>query len=147
MQPWRRMFEESGAAASTIRRLGVRSPPPSMRTSRSRSSATVPEPSLGLAEQWHLPTAAAGFGSSSPRRVTTGAPQPAMVRQRKGAWPAMPHGVDLNLLGAVTTINTPRYHQIDIPTLVDCLMGRNGDPKWSAHIFSFFDEVDVSVLH
>jgi hypothetical protein len=59
----------------------------------------------------------------------------------------MPHGVDLNLLGAVTTINTPRYHQIDIPTLVDCLMGRNGDPKWSAHIFSFFDEVDVSVLH
>jgi len=59
----------------------------------------------------------------------------------------MGDGVNLNLLGAVTTINTPRYHQIDVRTLVDCLKGRNDDDRWRGHIHSFFDEVDVSVIH
>jgi hypothetical protein len=39
MQPWRRMFEESGAAASTIRRLG--------RTFSPALDEDEPEPIVG----------------------------------------------------------------------------------------------------
>lgn len=52
-----------------------------------------------------------------------------------------------NLDFVLTTINAPRPHPIDGPTLVQCLMGRVTPPEWRPHIEAFFDEVSVEAIH
>lgn len=45
------------------------------------------------------------------------------------------------------TINAPRPHPIDGPTLVQCLLGGSLRPEWRPHIEAFFDEVSVEAIH
>ncbi len=48
---------------------------------------------------------------------------------------------------AIGQINAPCPEKIDAETLLACLKGAERDKRWAPHVYSFLEELHVSLLH